>query len=49
MPVSDTLQTTQSFFPKFFSVTIASCAAPPEIINNGFQNAFVCTALQAFI
>ena len=36
MPVSDMVQNAQPFFLKVFSVAIASCAAPPEMINYGF-------------
>ena len=36
MPVSDVIQNTQSFFLEFFSVSVATCASPPERINYGF-------------
>ena len=38
MPVSDIVQNAQPFFLKFFSVLIASCVAPPEMINNRFYS-----------
>ena len=36
MPVSNMVQNAQPFFLKVFSVPVASCAAPPEMINYGF-------------
>ena len=36
MLVSDIAQNTQSFFLKFFSVPAGDCAAPQEMIDNGF-------------
>lgn len=36
MPVSDMVQYAQPFFLKFFNVSVAGYAAPPEMINNDF-------------
>ena len=38
MLVSDMVQKAQSFFLKFFSVPAGDCAAPQEMIDNGFYS-----------